>query len=115
MEEKQKSLRKLSRSELIDIIYELKAQEALLERENEELKKKLENRTIMLKNSGSIADAAIQINRLLETAQQTANDYLDSIEQLKVRTEKEQELIIDVTNKKALEYLKKIKNSVNEE
>lgn len=115
MEEKQKSLRKLSRSELIDIIYELKTQEALLEKENEALKKKLENRTILLNNSGSIADAAIQINQLFETAQQTANDYLDSIEQLKQRTEQEQEAIIEMTNRKAKEYIEKIKNSVNEE
>lgn len=89
-----KELRRLSRSELIDIIYELKV-------ENEELYKEKSEKTIAMEEAGSIAEAALGINRVFEAAQAAADQYVSSIiamqKELRTRvseTEKECERIL---------------------
>lgn len=75
----EKDLRKMRRSELIEIIYALKTREEQLEHEVTELKEQLENRKIQLSHAGSIAEAALALNRVFEAAQAAADDYLHSI------------------------------------
>lgn len=77
-----KDLRRLSRADLIEIIYELKKNEVRLTKENEELRQQLENRRILIENAGSIAEAAVKLNDLFAVAQRTADDYLMNIAQL---------------------------------
>ena len=50
-----------------------------LKNEIKELNEKLENRTITIKEAGSIADASLKINKIFEAAQQAADEYLRSI------------------------------------
>ena len=56
-----KELKSLKRSELIEIIYQLKKSEQELQKENEALRKSLESKRISLANAGSIADAALAL------------------------------------------------------
>lgn len=86
MSEKEKELRKMSRAELIEIIYELEQREEEIEREKErlqaekeELQHMLEERRILLSEAGSIAEAAMRLSRIFETAQETADQYLTSV------------------------------------
>ena len=69
---KEKDLRRLSRKDLVDIIYRL-------QKENEELHRQIEDRTIRIGEAGSIAEAALAVNRVMEAAQAAAEDYLHSI------------------------------------
>lgn len=47
--------------------------------EKEELEEQLRQRAIKLDRAGSIAEAALSLNRVFEAAQQAADDYLLSI------------------------------------
>ena len=53
----QKELRRMNRVELIEIIYALEQNEEELKQENQELRKKLEERKVVVENAGSIAEA----------------------------------------------------------
>lgn len=74
-----KQLRKLSRAELVDIIFELQKNYKQLEDEYKEVREALDRKELIMSNAGSIADAAIQINGVLEAAQAAADQYLRSL------------------------------------
>ena len=75
----ERELRRMNRTELIEIIYALKKHEEELEQQNAELKQKLADRTLRLEQAGSIAEAALALNQVFEAAQAAADDYLNSI------------------------------------
>lgn len=75
----EKELRRMSRAELIEIIYALKNDADRLEKENKNLKEELKKREIQISEAGSIAEAAIKLNQVFESAQAAADDYLASI------------------------------------
>ncbi len=79
---KENDLRRLSRQELIQIIYEMKKNEIKLRSELEAAQQKLEEREIKLADVGSIAEAALQLNGVFEAAQEAADEYLRSIHNL---------------------------------
>ena len=74
-----RELKKLSRAELIDIIYALKEREDDLSAQVAALEEKLAQREIQISRAGSIAEAALAINRVFEHAQAAAEDYLLSV------------------------------------
>ncbi|MCC8356479.1 MAG: hypothetical protein LJU34_01275 [Oscillospiraceae bacterium] len=86
----EKELRKMNRTELIEIIYALQQNEKALRAENEELHQQLEDRVLRMESTGSIAEAALSLNHIFEDAQQAAQQYLDSIR----ATESEAEQIV---------------------
>jgi cell division septum initiation protein DivIVA len=106
-----KEFKKLRRSELIEIIYELQKREEALNEEMVGLKAKLGEKELKISESGSLAEATARINGLFEAAQKTADDY---IEQIKLRctkeiteaARKEAEEIIAAARKKAEEIKK---------
>ena len=83
-----KELKKLSRRELVDVIYQLKKNEEQLLEEVEVLKQQLEDKRIGLSVAGSIAEAAVGMTNIFSTAQMTADLYLNEISRLKSETEK---------------------------
>ncbi len=74
-----KELKHLSRSELIDIIYELQKQTQLAEEQARAAKAALNERELRIENAGSIAEASLQLNHVFEAAQAAADQYLASI------------------------------------
>lgn len=76
-----KSLRKLSRAELLEMLLEQSKEVELLKIQNQKLKERLENRRIMVEESGSIAEAALKLNGIFETAQKAADQYLENVKQ----------------------------------
>ena len=71
-----KELRKLSRAELIDILFELQTQNENLTAENRELAAQLESRQFQITEAGSIAEAALRLNGVFEAAQAAADQYV---------------------------------------
>ena len=61
-------LKHLRRSELIDLIYEMKKREI-----------ELQTREITIEKAGSIADEAVQLSGVFQAAQEAADSYLKSI------------------------------------
>ena len=74
-----RDLRRLSRRELIEIIYALKEKEEALTKENEDLRAALSDRTIAISKAGSIAEAALALNDIFAQAQAAADVYLASV------------------------------------
>ncbi|MCD8023445.1 MAG: hypothetical protein LUF30_10915 [Lachnospiraceae bacterium] len=96
-----KELRKMNRTELIEIIYALQQNEKTLRMENEELHRQLEDRLLRIENAGSIAEAAINLNHIFEDAEAAARQYLDSVRY----REREAEQKLDEAGKQAEELL----------
>ena len=80
MQEKQ--LHKLGKTDLLTLIYKQEKQIQRLTKEVEDLKQQLEDRTIQIKEAGSIAEASLKINKIFEVAQQAADEYLKSIKEV---------------------------------
>ncbi len=74
-----KELRRMSRSELIEVIYALEQDNQSLQKENEKLRSELNDKDIRIATSGSIAEAALSLNHIFEDAQAAADQYLSSI------------------------------------
>lgn len=74
-----KEFKRLSRRELIEIIYELQKQNSEKDAEIKKIQTELDDRTLKISNAGSIAEAAIGLNKVFETAQAAADQYLESI------------------------------------
>lgn len=75
-----KEFRKLRREDLIEIIYQYQRRDQKLTQENEMLRRQLEDRTIRLQKTGSIAEAAMALSGVFEAAQKAADLYLQSVQ-----------------------------------
>lgn len=77
-----KELRKLSRKELLEIlIFQNKKINELQEQLNN-ARTQLENRKIVMQKSGSMAEAALLLNRVFENADAAAQQYLINLKQI---------------------------------
>ena len=76
-------LKKLSRRELVDVIYQMKKNEDELLEQISALEASLEEKRIRLSSAGSIAEAAVDITNVFSAAQSTADLYLQEIQVMK--------------------------------
>lgn len=74
-----KELRRLSRMDLLEMLLEQSKEVERLQAELETVKKQLNDRRIMEQEAGSIAEAALRLNKVFEAAQQAADQYLENI------------------------------------
>ncbi len=74
-----KDLRNLTRRELLEMLISQTRELDRVKTELQDAQEALRQRRILLAESGSIAEAALKLNRVFETAQEAANQYLDSI------------------------------------
>lgn len=79
MKEKKLELKRLNRAELIEIIYELQKQNEENTARIAQMQEMLSDRELRISSAGSIAEAALSINGVLEAAQAAADQYLLSI------------------------------------
>jgi len=103
MQEKQ--LHKLGKTDLLTLIYKQEKQIQRLTKEVEELKQQLEDRTIQIKEAGSIAEASLKINKIFEVAQQAADEYLRSIKEVNKPSHECAEINEKTSNDKADEEI----------
>lgn len=81
-----KEFKRLSRSQLIDIIYQLQLKQNELEEENRKLKAEVGDKRIRLREAGNIAEAALAMHNVMQSAQDAANQYLEEIRAMKKET-----------------------------
>ena len=81
-----KEFKRLSRSQLIDIIYQLQLKQKKLEEENRKLKAEVGDKRIRLREAGNIAEAALTMHNVMQSAQDAANQYLEEIRAMKKET-----------------------------
>ena len=76
-----KEFKRLSRAQLIDIIYQYQVKQDELTAENEKLSKALEDKRIRVTEAGNIAEAALELHKVMEAAQNAANHYIEEMQQ----------------------------------
>lgn len=77
-----KALRKLSRSDLLEIMVSVSKENEALQIENDQLKQALVDRQLKIEKAGSFAQAAIELNGVVEATQKAADQYLYNVQQL---------------------------------
>ncbi len=75
----EKELRKLKRIEILELLLEQSRENERLKEQLAEMNKKLEDKEIAIKESGSIAEAALKLNGIFEAAQKAADQYLENL------------------------------------
>ena len=96
-----KEFKRLSRSQLIDIIYQYQLQVDKLTEQNQALKRKLADKRLRLRNAGNIADAALEINDCFRSAQNAAEQYVNEIKAIREETKAESQRILAEAQTKA--------------
>ena len=89
-----KEFKRLSRAQLIEIIYQLQLQIDKLSEQTQKLESELADKRIRLSNAGNIADAALEINDCFRSAQNAAEQYLNEIKSIREETEAERQRIL---------------------
>lgn len=77
-----KELQKLKRPEILEIMLNLQNELDKEKEENEALRAKLGEKNIAIEKSGSIAEAALEINGVFDAAQKAADVYLDNVKKM---------------------------------
>lgn len=109
-----KEIKKLSRKELVDIIYQLKKNEQEKQEEIAALEAALQEKRIRVSMAGSIAEAAVDITQIFSTAQRTADLYLHEIAAMKEDTEKQCAAMIEEARKQVEAILSDGEKQVSE-
>ncbi len=110
-------LRRLSRADLIDIIYTLQQQKEQAEQQLAQAQAQLQDRQLRLANASSIAEAALSLNGVFDAAQ-AADQYLQAVrasaaetqaqkEQILADAERQAKEIVDTAERRAAEHWKR--------
>lgn len=75
-------LRKLSKLQLLELLAEQEKELLKLREELAQKEKELNERALIMEESGSIAEAALKINGVFEAAQAAAEQYLCSLKKI---------------------------------
>ena len=84
---KEKDLRKLSRKQLLELLLKQTERADILEAQLTETQAKLEEKNIMKKEAGSIAEAALRLNEVFAAADAAAAQYLENIKNISESSE----------------------------
>lgn len=106
-----KEVKRLTRSQLIEIIYHLQLKQDELIAENEKLSKALEDRRILLDKAGNIAQAALDIHNVMQSAQDAAAHYL---EEMQIRAMEQHEQIINDAKEQADQIISQAKQQTSQ-
>ena len=96
-----KELKKLSRRELIEVIYQMKKNEQQLQEKITALEAALEEKRLRISKAGSVAEAAVSVSNVFSAAQEAADLYLHEIACMKADAQQECERIIAQARKTA--------------
>ena len=80
-------LKKLHRTDLLELLIAQEKENEQLRGKVAQLEAQLTDRTLDLEKAGSIAEAALQVNGVFQTAQDAAAQYLENIRRLSDRQE----------------------------
>ena len=106
-----KEFKRLSRSQLIDIIYQLQLKQDELTADNERLSKALDDKRLRVSNAGNIAEAALGIHNVLQAAQDAAAHYLEEVQ---IRVDDDCRRILEEANEEAAAIIEEAKKEAAE-
>ena len=108
-----KEVKHLSRPQLIEIIYQLQTREEELTDKNRRLEEELQSKRIRMENAGNIAEAALELNNVFQSAQNAAVQYLSEIQTIREAAEKEKQRIILAAEEEAQQIIQKAKDEAS--
>ena len=106
-----KEFKRLSRAQLIEIIYQLQLQIDKLNEEKQALENELEDKRLRLQSAGNIAEAALEINNCFRSAQNAAEQYLNEIKAIREETDTERQRILKEAKAEAEAIIASAKNT----
>ena len=106
-----KEFKRLSRPQLIEIIYQLQLKLEEVTAENERLSQELADKRLRVDDVGNIAEAALNIHNVFTTAQDAAAHY---IEEIQIRVDSEYKRILKEANEKAAQIIKNAQQKTDE-
>ena len=80
-----RELRKLSRTDLLEMLVDLSEELNLVKQQLRDAEEKLNNRQILIDKAGSIAEASLQLNGVFEAAEAASEQYVENIRNLSDR------------------------------
>lgn len=104
-----KDLKRLSRTELLELLLQQTRERERLEQKLEEAERQLADRQIRLEKAGDIAHATLEINGVMEAAQAAARQYLENMERLERQTRQRCEQMLRQARQEAEDILQKAK------
>lgn len=83
----EKELKKLNRAELLELLLIQTRETELLRMKLETAKQQLADREIKISRSGSLAEAVLVVNGVIESAEKAAAQYLENARRMEVETQ----------------------------
>ncbi len=109
-----RDLKKLSRAELLEMLIAQSKEVAALRERLDDAQKRLNDRTIIINKAGSLAEASMRLNGVLEAAQNAAEQYVENVrrqaDKLLSDTKKRCGDMEDETRKKCEDMIKMRRN-----
>jgi cell division septum initiation protein DivIVA len=96
-----KEFKRLTRSQLIDIIYQLQMKEKNLAEENRRLRAEVEDKRIRMSQAGNIAEASLTIFNVVQSVQNAADQYLEEIRRMQEETKENCRMVLEKAQKEA--------------
>lgn len=96
----EKELKKRNRRELLELLLVQTQRADRLEAELAEARKKLADRTLTQSEAGSIAEAALKLNGVYESAESAAAEYVESVRRLSESQQTRAEQLVAETERK---------------
>lgn len=109
----EKELRRLTRSDLLEMLLSLSKENEKLKMQLEQANKQLEDRQIAIEKSGSLAEAALHLNGMFEAAQAACEQY---IQNMRLRCERQDQICSQmerITQEKCNQLLARAKNEAS--
>ena len=106
-----KEFKRLSRSQLIEIIYQLQLKQEELTAENERLSNALEDKRIRVSEAGNLAEASLEIHHVLQAAQDAAAHYQ---EEMRLRADEAYQQILEKAREEAAAILAEAQRDAGE-
>lgn len=104
----EQELRKMGRSDLVELLLILSRENVQLREELEAAKIKLAERSVRMEKVGSMAEASLALNGVFEAAQAAAEQYLEQIRQMEQESRQRCERMQELARQLADAYLRKI-------
>lgn len=106
-------LRRLSRAELLEILIRLTNENEELKRSLDDAEQKLNDRKIMICESGSIAEAALKLSDVFAAAESAAKLYLENAERLCGEKIADADAYAEKTRREADDYSSKVREEAD--
>lgn len=96
-----KKLKRMSRESLLELLLEHAEENEQLRAELEQVKAELEDKRVRIREAGDLAQAMLAVNNMMETAQETARQYLMNIEAMEAEARENCERMLSEAREEA--------------